>query len=101
MDKGHMFKLGFVYAAVFVLGVAYGVFEHQTEARDWVTGSLPRIKEILPFCLLLILALLVVGLFRAANSLLERLNGVSLAAHSTLHTNYRGTDMSSMKVNAG
>jgi len=45
-------------------------------------------KEILPFSLLLILALVVYGLFRAAGSVLEWLNGVSLAAHSTLHTNY-------------
>ena len=101
MDKGHMFKLGFVYAAVFVLGVAYGVFEHQTEARDWLTEALPRIKEILPFSLLLIFALLLIGLFRAATSVVERLNGVCLAAHSTLHTNYRGTDSSIMKVSAG
>jgi hypothetical protein len=91
MDAGQKFKLGFVYAAVFLLGVAYGVFEHQTEAIDWVTGSLPRIKEILPFSLLLIFALVVCGLFRAAASLLERLNGVSLAGHTTLHTNYRGS----------
>ena len=88
MDKRQTFKLGFVYGAVFALGAAYGLLEHQTQAIDWGTRSLPRIKEILPFSLLLLLALLVVGFFRAATSVLERLNGVSLAAHSTLHTNY-------------
>lgn len=88
MDKGQTFKLGFVYGAVFVLGAAYGLFEHQTEAIDWVNGSLPLIEEMLPFSLLLVLALVIYGLFRAAVSVLERLNGVSIAAHSNLHTNY-------------
>ena len=69
-----------------------GVFEQQ-HAVDRLTNSmkevsLPLIKEILPFSLLLILALVVYGLFRAAGSVLERLNGVSIAAHSSLHTNY-------------
>jgi hypothetical protein len=50
--------------------------------------SLPFMKELLPFSLVLILASVVYGLLRAAGSLLERLNGISLAAHSTLHTNY-------------
>src|SRR5262245_61867395 len=88
MSKGQRFWLGLVYGAVFVLGAAYGIFEHQKQAVDWLTDALPLIKEILPFFLLLILALVVNGLFRAAGSVLERLNGVSVAAHSTLHMNY-------------
>jgi hypothetical protein len=88
MSKERRFWLGLVYGAVFVLGAAYGIFEHQKRAVDWLTDSLPLIKEILPFLLLLILALMVYGLFRAAGSVLKSLNGVSLAAHSTLHTNY-------------
>jgi hypothetical protein len=88
MSKAQRFWFGLSYGAVFVLGAAYGVFEHQEQAIEWVTHSLPLIKEILTFLLLLILALVVYGLFRAAGSVLERLNGVSVAAHSTLHTNY-------------
>jgi hypothetical protein len=88
MSTAQRFWFGLSYGAVFVLGAAYGIFEHQKQAIEWVTHSLPLIKEILPFFLLLILALVVYGLFRAAGSVLERLNGVSVAAHSTLHTNY-------------
>ena len=88
MSKAQRFRLGLFYGAVFVLGAAYGVFEHQKQAIDWLTDSLPLIKEILPFFLLLILALVIYGLFRAAGSLFERLNGISLAAHNALHTNY-------------
>ncbi len=56
-----------------VLGAAYGLFE-QPQAIDWLTDSmkeisLPFMKEILPFSLLLILALVVYGLFQQAQSL--------------------------------
>ena len=88
MSKAQRFWLGLFYGAVFALGAAYGIFEHQKQAIDWLTDSLPLIKEILPFFLLLILALVVNGLFRAAGSVLKSVNGVSVAAHSTLHTNY-------------
>jgi hypothetical protein len=93
MSKAQRFRwLGLPYGAMAVLGAAYGVFEQQ-HAVDRLADSmkelsLPLMKEILPFSLLLILALVVFGLFRAAGSVLERLNGVSLAAHSTLHRNY-------------
>jgi hypothetical protein len=92
MSTAQRFRLGLLYAAMAVLGAAYGVFEQQ-QAIDWLTDSmkdvsLPLVKEILPLSLPLILALVVYGLFRAARSVLERLNGVSLAAHATLHTNY-------------
>jgi hypothetical protein len=40
-------------------------------------------KEILPFSLLLILALVVYVLFRAAGSVLERLNGMPLTVPFT------------------
>jgi len=92
MSKAQKFLLALLYGAMPVLGAAYGLFE-QPQAIDWLTDSmkeisLPFMKEILPFSLLLILALVVYSLFRAAGSVLEWLNGVSLAAHSTLHTNY-------------
>jgi hypothetical protein len=88
MSTAQRFWLGLFYAAVGVLGAAYGVFEQQ-QAIDWLTYSMKGVmKEVVPFSLPLILALVVYGLFRAADSILERLNGVSLAAHATLHTNY-------------
>jgi len=92
LGDGFMSKaqwLGLLYGAIAVLGAAYAVFGHQHAVADSMKEvSLPLIKEILPFSFLLILALVVYGLFRAAGSVLERLNGISLAAHSTLHTNY-------------
>src|SRR6185369_10997184 len=91
LGDGFMSKaqwLGLLYGAIAVLGAAYGVFGHQHAVASMKEVSLPLIKEILPFSFLLILALVVYGLFRAAGSVLERLNGISLAAHSTLHTNY-------------
>jgi hypothetical protein len=89
MSKAQRFRLGLFYGAVFVLGAAYGVFEHQKQAIDWLTDSLPLIKEILPFSLLLILALIVYGLFRVTSSVRGLLNGASLAALGTLQTNLR------------
>jgi TRAP-type C4-dicarboxylate transport system permease small subunit len=91
MSKAQRFWLGLLYGAMAILGAAYGVFEQQ-QAIDRLTHSmkeisLPFMKEILPFFFLLILALVVYGSFRAARSVLERLHGVSLAAHNTLHTN--------------
>jgi hypothetical protein len=92
MIKAQRFRLGLLYGAICVLGAAYGVYQQQ-RAIDWLTDSmkevsLPLMKEMLPFSLLLILALVVYGFFRAASSALERLSGVSLAAHTILHTNY-------------
>ena len=91
MSKAQRFRLGLLYGAIAVLGAAYGVFEQPPAIDRLATSmkqSLPLMKEMLPVFLLLILALVVCGLFRAAGSVLERLNGVSVAAHSTLHTNY-------------
>ena len=97
MAKPQGVQLGLLYGAVFVLGAASAVFEHQKEAIDWVTDSLPLIEEILPFSLLLMLTLVVFALYRAAGSVLERLNGISLAAHNALHTNYgKGTHTNSV-----
>src|SRR5215470_2137431 len=92
MSKAQRFPLGLLYGAIALLGAAYGVLQ-QPQAIDRFANSmhgvwLPLMKEILPFSLLLILALAVYGLFRAAGSVLERLNGVSIAAHSSRHTNY-------------
>src|SRR5262249_3691982 len=92
MSKAQRFRLGLLYGAIALLGAAYGVLE-QPQAIDRFANSmngvwLPLMKEILPFSLLLILALVVYGLFRVAGSILERLNGVSLAAQSYLHRNY-------------
>jgi hypothetical protein len=89
MSTAQRFRLGLFYAAIPVLGAAYGVFEQgvfeQQRAIDWLTYSM---EEVAPLSIPLILALVVYGLFRAAGSVLERINGVSLAAHTTLHTNY-------------
>ena len=91
MSKEQRFRLGLLYSAIAVLGAAYGIFE-QPQAIDRLANSMKQslllMKEMLPSALLLILALLVYGLFRTAGSVLERLNGVSIAAHSSLHTNY-------------
>ena len=90
-SKARTFRLVLLYGAIAVLGAAYGVFE-QPQAIDRLANSmkqsLPLMKEMLPFSLLLILALVVYGLFRVAGLILERLNGVSMAAHSNLHMNY-------------
>src|SRR5262245_31388915 len=91
MSKTQRFRLGLLYGAIAVLGAAYSIFE-QPQAIDGLANSIkqsvPLTKEMLPFSLLLILALVVYGLFRAVGSILERLNGVSIAAHSSRHTNY-------------
>ena len=93
MSKAQRFRLGLLYGAIAVLGAAYGVFE-QPQSIDRFANSmdgilLPLMKEILPFSLLLILALVVYGLFRAASSVRELLNGASLAALGSLQTNLR------------
>jgi len=85
MSKPQRFRLGLLYGAVFLLGAAYSVFQHQ-EAINWLTDSM---KEIFAFLLLLILALVVDGSFRAVRSVRELLNGASLAALGTLQTNLR------------
>ena len=85
MSKPQRFWLGLLYGAVFVLGAAYGVFQHR-DAINWPTVPL---KEAFPYLLLLVLALLVDGLFRTASSVRELLNGASLAALGTLQTNLR------------
>ena len=73
------------YGVIALLGTAYGVFEQQ-EGISWLTHSM---KQMFPFLLLLMLALVVYGLFRAASSVRELLNGASLAALGTLQTNLR------------
>jgi hypothetical protein len=66
MSTAQRFRLGLFYAAVALLGAAYGVFEQQ-QALDWLTSSMKGVmKEVVPFSLPLILALVVYGLFRAA-----------------------------------
>ena len=82
MSKAQRFRLGLLYGAIAVLGAAYGVFEQpQAIGRlaNSMRQSLPLMKEMLPFSLLLILALVVYGLFRGVGLVLERLNGVSIA----------------------
>src|SRR5262249_44830233 len=89
--KAQRFRLVLLYGAIAVLGAAYGVLE-QPQAIDRLANSmkqsLPLMEEMLPFSLLLILALVVYGLFRVACSVLERLNGVSIAPHRSRQTNY-------------
>src|SRR5262249_10042267 len=87
-SKARTFRLVLLYGAIAVLGAAYGIFE-QPQAIDRFANSmkqsLPLMKEI---SLLLILALVVYSLFRAVGLVLERLNGVSIAAQCSRHTNY-------------
>ena len=65
------------------LGAAYAVFEHHPANR-----LVHSINEAMPSFLILILAFIVYALFRTAVSVLKQLNGVSLAAHATLHVDY-------------
>ena len=93
MSRAQRCRLGLLYGAIAAWCRIWGVYE-QRGTIDWLADSMKQVsllllKEIFPFSLLLIFALVVYGLFRAAASVLERLNGISLAAHSTLHTNYR------------
>ena len=75
--------LGLLYAAIAGLGAAYAVFEHHQANR-----LVHSINEMMPSFLILILVFIVYGLFRTAVSVLKQLNGVSLAAHATLHVDY-------------
>jgi hypothetical protein len=74
------FRLGLLYGAIAVVGAGYGVFQ-QSQAIGRLADFMKQIwlpmKEILPFSLLLLLALSVYGLFRAAASVLEQVNGIS------------------------
>ena len=91
MSKAQKYSLGLLYGAIAILGAAYGFFEHPHTINSLVASKQEltlHMGEILPLFLLLILALMVCGLVRATGSVLDRLNGTSLAAHSTLHTNY-------------
>ena len=63
------------FAAIAGLGAAYAVFEHHQANR-----LVHSINEGMPSFLILILLLVVYGLFRTAVSVLNQLNGVSLAA---------------------
>jgi hypothetical protein len=91
-SKARTFRLVLLYGGIAVLGAAYGIFE-QPQAIDKLANStkqsLPLMKEMLPFSLLLILALVGYGLFRAVRSVREQLNGASLAALGSLQTNLR------------
>ena len=93
MSTAQRFRLGFLYGAIALVGAAYGILE-QPQAVDRFANSmngiwLPLMKETLPFSLLLILALVVYGLFRAASSVRKLLNGASVAALGSLQTNLR------------
>lgn len=91
MSKAQKYSLGLLYGAIAILGAAYGFFEHPHTINSLVDSKQEltlHVKEILPFVLVLILALMVYRVVRATGSVLDRLNGISLAAHSTLHTNY-------------
>ena len=72
-----------MYAAIAGLGAAYAIFEHHQANR-----LVHFINEMMPSFLILILLFIVYVLFRTAVSVLKELNGVSLAAHATLHVDY-------------
>src|SRR5262245_25898801 len=51
MSKPQRYWLGLFYGAVFVLGAAYSVFQHQ-EAIYWLTDSMKEIFAFLPLLIL-------------------------------------------------
>jgi membrane associated rhomboid family serine protease len=83
MSTAQKFAVGLFYAAIAGLGAAYAVFEHHQANR-----LVHFVNEIIPSFLILILVFFVYGLFRTAVSVLKELNGVSRAAHATLHMDY-------------
>ena len=79
----NLHHLGLLYAAIPVLASVYNGYEaatahlDQKHAIDWLGIFAPRLS------LALILAFIVYGLVRAADSFLVRLHGVALAAQPT------------------
>ena len=67
-----------------LLGAVYAIFEYHQ--ANWLGHH--SIKEVMPAFLILILVFVVYALLRTVVSVLERLNGVSRAAHATLHADY-------------
>jgi mannose/fructose/N-acetylgalactosamine-specific phosphotransferase system component IID len=83
MSTAQRLGVGLFYAAMAVLGAAYAVFEHHQASR-----LAHFIKDVMPAFLILILVFVVYALFRTVVSVLKELNGVSRAAHATLHADY-------------
>jgi hypothetical protein len=85
LSVGKARKLGLApfYAAMALMGAVYAIFEHHQ--ANWLGHS---IKEVMPAFLILILVSVVHALLRTVVSVLETLNGVSLAADATLHADY-------------
>jgi hypothetical protein len=87
-------RLGLLFAAIPVLAGIYVDYElarglEQQGTVDWLSIV---IDELLPrLGLSLLVAFFVYALFRAAGLFVVRLDGVSLAAHATLHTDYGKT----------
>jgi hypothetical protein len=85
MTNRGFYRLGFLYAAIPVLASVYDGYEVATthlelqHAINWIGIFVPRLS------LALILAFIVYGLFRVADSFLVRLHGVALAAQPTWH----------------
>lgn len=83
MSTAQRLGVGLFYAAMAGLGAAYAIFENHR--ANWLGHS---IKEVTPAFLILVLVFVVYALFRMLVSVLKRLNGVSRAAHATLHADY-------------
>jgi len=83
MTNRSLHRLGLLYAAIPVLTSVYDGYEvatthlEQQRAINWLEIFVPRL--ILAF----ILAFVVYGLFRAADSFLVRLHGIARAAQPT------------------
>ena len=83
MSIARKLGLGLLYASIAGLGAAYAVFEHHQANR-----LVHFINEMMPSFLILILMFVIYRLFRTAVSAVKELNGVSQAAHATLHVDY-------------
>ena len=83
MSTARKLGLALFYAAIAGLGATYAVFEHHQANR-----LVHFINEMMPSFLILILVFMVYGVFRTVVSVLKELNGVSRAAHATLHVDY-------------
>lgn len=83
MSTAQRLGLGLVYTAIAASGAAYAFFEHHQIYR-----LAHFIREAMPAFLILTLVSLIYGLFQTVVSVLKELNGVSRAAHATLHADY-------------
>jgi hypothetical protein len=88
MSRAQKLVLVFVYASVAVLGATYAVFEdHQVNRLVHFINEMMS-SFLIPSFLILVPVVVVWGFFRTAVSVRKELDGVSRAAHTTLHMDY-------------